>query len=199
MALKRSLDIVGALLGLVLLWPFLGAIGLGILIADGRPVIYSQKRAGRNGREFSLIKFRTMKNKTGVRSRAFDPGDRTRITAFGRFLRGTKLDELPQLWNVLKGEMSFVGPRPEVREWVDAYPQRWASILEVKPGITDPASLVYRNEEGLLHASPDPEREYREVILPRKLDLYDQYVRERTFLADFSIIIRTVAEVLKCR
>jgi lipopolysaccharide/colanic/teichoic acid biosynthesis glycosyltransferase len=116
---------------------------------------------------------------------------------FGRILRFYKLDELPQLWNVLKGEMSMVGPRPEVRKWADAYPEQWRKVLSVKPGITDPASLHYRDEEAILAASPDPEKAYREGILPKKLDFYEEYVDNNTLLGDLGLVMRTLGEILR--
>ena len=118
------------------------------------------------------------------------------MTPFGRLLRAWKLDELPQLWNVLRGEMSFVGPRPEIRKWVEVYPERWRRVLAIKPGITDPATLYYRNEEEVLAASPDPDQTYRDVILPHKLDLYEEYVIKKTFLGDFRIILETIGRVV---
>ena len=132
----------------------------------------------------------------GTEKGSFEAGSARRVTPVGRFLRKTKLDELPQLWNVIKGEMSLVGPRPEVRKWVDAYPARWARVLEVKPGITDPASIVFRNEEELLAAAKDPEDAYRNAILPRKLDLYEEYLRTRTFWGDVGIIFKTMRVVV---
>ena len=123
---------------------------ISISIFDGLPVFFRQTRVGLLGHDFLLNKFRTMSlTKQSVHG-SFDAGDRSRITGIGSFLRKTKLDELPQLWNVLVGDMSIVGPRPEVRKWVDAYPHRWAKVLTIKPGITDPASIFYRNEEELL-------------------------------------------------
>jgi lipopolysaccharide/colanic/teichoic acid biosynthesis glycosyltransferase len=114
------------------------------------------------------------------------------VTRVGKLLRKTKLDEFPQLWNVLVGDMSLVGPRPEVRKWVEAYPDRWAKVLAVRPGITDPASIEFRNEEELLAAAPNPETYYRKVILPRKLDLYEEYVETRSFWGDVGILLKTV-------
>jgi lipopolysaccharide/colanic/teichoic acid biosynthesis glycosyltransferase len=131
---------------------------------------------------------------TGVEP-AFDAGDTKRVTRPGSFLRKTKLDELPQLWNVLIGDMSFVGPRPEVRQWVDAYPERWAQVHQVKPGITDPASIYFRNEEDLLAKSEDPKAFYMEHILPQKLDLYIQYVKTQSFRRDVSLIFKTILAV----
>jgi lipopolysaccharide/colanic/teichoic acid biosynthesis glycosyltransferase len=195
--MKRVFDILVSLAGLTLLWPFLELIWLIVLLTSGSPVLFSQTRVGRYGRPFSLKKFRTMRVLRGAEAGLFHPGDQTRVTAVGRFLRAWKLDELPQLWNVLKGEMSLVGPRPEIRKWVDAYPERWRKVLSVKPGITDPASLVYRDEEEILAASPDPERTYRDVILPHKLDLYEEYVDKRTFCGDLWIILATIIKVVK--
>jgi lipopolysaccharide/colanic/teichoic acid biosynthesis glycosyltransferase len=126
----------------------------------------------------------------------FDAGATSRVTPIGRFLRKSKLDELPQLWNVLRGEMSLVGPRPEVRKWVDAYPERWTFVHAVRPGITDPASIRFRNEEEILAASTDPEATYRDVILPQKLVLYEDYVRDRSFWGDIAIILKTIAVVV---
>jgi lipopolysaccharide/colanic/teichoic acid biosynthesis glycosyltransferase len=129
-------------------------------------------------------------------SGSFDAGNKSRITRIGFFLRKTKLDELPQLWNVLIGDMSIVGPRPEVRKWVEAYPERWAEVLRVKPGITDPASIYYRNEEELLAKTYEPEAYYRDHILPHKLDLYEEYVRTRSLLGDIYLILKTIISIL---
>lgn len=118
------------------------------------------------------------------------------MTSVGRLLRKTKLDELPQLWNVFVGDMSFVGPRPEVPDWVATYPDRWAAVHTVRPGITDPAAIEYRNEEDLLAAAQDATLAYRDVILPRKLDMYEAYVSSRTFLGDLRILIKTLAVVV---
>ena len=128
---------------------------------------------------------------SGSETGAFDAGDGTRVTKIGRFLRASKLDELPQLWNVIRGDMALVGPRPEVRKWVEMNPERWAIVHAVRPGITDLAAILYRDEEKILANVPDPERLYREEILPRKLDLYEEYVRSRTFWGDVKILGRT--------
>jgi lipopolysaccharide/colanic/teichoic acid biosynthesis glycosyltransferase len=129
----------------------------------------------------------------------FDAGDRSRVTSVGRFLRKTKLDELPQLWNVLVGDMSLVGPRPEIPAWTEVYRERWDRVLKLRPGMTDPASIRYRDEERLLAASPDPESTYRDEILPRKLDLAERYVLEQSFLGDLAVLIATVKAVLTPR
>jgi lipopolysaccharide/colanic/teichoic acid biosynthesis glycosyltransferase len=133
----------------------------------------------------------------GAEKGEFEPGNLSRITSFGRYLRKTKLDELPQLLNVLMGDMSLVGPRPEVKKWVAVYPERWAAIHKVRPGITDPASLIYRNEEALLAGSGEPEKVYREELLPQKLSLYEEYLRKRSFFMDFSIIMKTIFSVFR--
>ena len=195
-ALKRIFDFTVSLVSLFLLSPFFILIMAGIIIFDGRPVLFRQMRVGVNGSGFMLNKFRTMRVIRGAASGTFDAGDTSRITKIGAFLRKTKLDELPQLWNVFKGDMSLVGPRPEVRKWVDAYPERWAKVLTVKPGITDPASIYYRNEEELLAQADDPVACYRDQILPHKLDLYEEYVRTRTFLGDIFLIFKTIMLVL---
>lgn len=127
----------------------------------------------------------------------FEPGKNSRITSVGKVLRKTKLDELPQLFNVLIGNMSFVGPRPEVETWVRAFPERWEKILSVKPGITDNASLVFRFEEYILAKSPDPEKTYREKILPEKLKLYELYIDNHSLTGDFKLIVKTIIQIFK--
>ena len=188
-----------ALAGLVVLAPMLVAVGLAILIFDGPPVFFRQLRVGRGGKDFRLLKFRTMRVRCHVEEGRFDPGGPPRTTRLGRFLRKTKLDELPQLLNVLKGDMALVGPRPEVRHWVDAYPERWAGVLRVLPGMTDPASLVYRNEEDLLALSDNPELTYRQMVLPHKLDLYERYIERRTWRLDLRILYLTLVVVASGR
>lgn len=138
-----------------------------------------------------------MTNLAGAEKGSFDAGSSRRVTNVGRILRRTKMDELPQLWNVLKGDMSLVGPRPEVRKWVEVYPERWSEVLTVRPGITDPASIVFRHEEEILARSENPEAAYRDEILPRKLDLYQQYVRTRSFGGDLLILMKTLVALLR--
>jgi lipopolysaccharide/colanic/teichoic acid biosynthesis glycosyltransferase len=185
--------------GGIVLSPLLAILWLAVVAETGLPGLFRQRRVGRRGQDFTLLKFRSMTVRRGAEQGSFDAGNATRVTRVGRFLRKAKLDELPQLWNVLKGDMSLVGPRPEVRKWVEAYPERWAKVLIVRPGITDPASIEFRNEEELLARSPDPERTYREEILPRKLDLYERYVATRSFWRDVGILVRTVGAVVKCK
>lgn len=174
----------------ILLLPFL-FIALIITTAMPGPVFFIQERVGRNGKVFNLIKFRTMKVARGKERGSFDAGDTSRITPLGAFLRKYKLDELPQLLNVFLGEMSFVGPRPEVKQWTMVYPEKWKIVHSVKPGITDNASIEFRNEEIILANAEDPLETYKEVILPRKLDLYIEYVQNRSFLGDIGIIFKT--------
>ncbi len=204
--MKRSFDLLASALGLLLFAPLLLVLALAVWISSGRPILFRQQRVGRHGRDFTLLKFRTMRPAappltSDLRSLAsgnasFDAGNTSRVTPIGRLLRKTKLDELPQLYNVLRGDMSLVGPRPEVRKWVEVYPERWAIIHTARPGITDPASIAFRHEEDLLAASPDPERTYREQVLPQKLALYESYIRTRSFWGDIGIIMKTIAVVL---
>jgi lipopolysaccharide/colanic/teichoic acid biosynthesis glycosyltransferase len=193
---KRAFDILAAAVGLILLAPILVVLAALVRISSPGPALFRQKRVGRNARDFTLYKFRSMTVRPEACKGQFDAGDASRVTRVGKFLRKTKLDELPQLFNVLLGDMSLVGPRPEVRKWVQAYPQRWQKVLTVRPGITDPASIRFRNEEEILAASPDPQRTYREEILPRKLDLYEQYVDRAWLGGDLALIFRTLAAVL---
>jgi len=194
--MKRAVDVIFATIGFMLLSPLLlMCIGM-IMLADGSPIFFHQMRIGLHGKAFMLYKFRSMRDRHESFEDSFDAGDKSRVTRIGAFLRKTKLDELPQLWNVLKGDMSLVGPRPEVQKWVDAYPERWNRILTVRPGITDPASIYYRNEEELLAQTEDPEAYYRDNVLPHKLDLYEEYVRTRSFLGDIRLIIKTILSVL---
>lgn len=196
MMLKRLFDLIAALLGLLILLPVLAVIAVAVRLSSRGPVLFRQTRVGLCGRDFVLLKFRTMTVRAGSEAGTFDAGDTSRVTRIGRYLRVTKLDELPQLWNVVVSDMSLVGPRPEVRKWVEAYPERWAVVHAVRPGITDPAAIVFYHEEKLLTASADPERMYRERILPRKLDLYEAYIRTRSFWGDFVILWWTFAAII---
>jgi len=188
--------VTSASLGLVLLSPVLGSVALAVRLSTRGPVLFRQKRVGLEGADFVLLKFQTMTLRSGSENGDFDAGDGSRVTKVGRFLRATKLDELPQLWNVIRGDMALVGPRPEVRKWVEVSPERWAIAHTVRPGITDPAAIFYRDEERVLAGVADPERFYREQILPRKLDLYEEYVRTRTFWADLKILGQTAIAII---
>lgn len=182
-------------IGLIVLLPLFIVLGIIIKVNDDGPVFFRHKRVGQGGRSFILYKFRTMAINGSSENGHFEPGNNSRVTSVGRFLRQTKLDELPQMINVLKGEMSFVGPRPEVEKWIKVYPDKWEKILTVKPGITDMASIEFRNEEKLLSESSDPEETYLREILPCKLDLCLNYVNEHSFAGDIWIILLTLKSV----
>jgi len=194
--MKRLFDIIASLIGLVLLAPLFLIISLIIWFSNSGPVFFHHQRIGKNGKMFMLYKFRSMRVPEFPEHENFNPGDTSRVTQLGKFLRRLKLDELPQLLNVLKGDMSLVGPRPEIARWIAAYPERWAKVLKVKPGITDNASILFRREEYLLATSEDPEKTYREVILPKKLDLYEEYVVKRSFFGDIKLIFKTLFSIL---
>lgn len=189
---KRAFDIFCALLGLALLAPLLLVLALWIKLDSPGPVFFRQQRVGRRGRLFLIHKFRTMRvDNAGPQ---ITVGADPRITRSGAWLRRYKLDELPQLWDVLRGAMSLVGPRPEVPKYVALYPEELRRlVLSVRPGITDPASLRYRNESERLAAAADPEREYIEVVMPAKLALAADYVREASLGGDLRLILSTLA------
>ncbi|MBC04238.1 MAG: hypothetical protein CMJ34_13200 [Phycisphaerae bacterium] len=193
---KRCLDILVSAAAIAILSPLILCIALSVAVTSNGGPLFRQIRMGIHGRRFTILKFRSMTVSPSTHSSNFTPGQTTRVTGIGRILRKTKLDELPQLWNVLRGDMSLVGPRPEVPEWTDAHPERWKIVLSVRPGITDPASIEFRDEESMLASADDPEACYRDVILPRKLDLSEAYVRERSFLGDLAILARTLTTVL---
>jgi lipopolysaccharide/colanic/teichoic acid biosynthesis glycosyltransferase len=194
--IKRIFDITFSTIGLLLLTPFFLIIIIWIKLLMPGPVFFIQQRVGLLGNCFKLIKFRTMLLSDTKTISGFDAGDSSRITPFGKFLRKTKLDEIPQLINVLKGDMSFVGPRPEVKQWTEVYPEKWKIVHTVRPGITDNASIVFRNEEEILSKSMNPEETYRNEILPQKLDLYIDYVNNHTFRGDIMIILRTLKAII---
>ena len=189
MLLKRIVDITLSILVLLLLSPVLIVAALAVWLESGRPILFRQERVGLRFSRFHILKFRTMRVQSD--GPLVTVGGDKRISKVGRFLRLTKVDELPQFWNVLRGEMSVVGPRPEVPVYVEFYKERYRSILAVRPGITDLASIYFRNEEAILAQSRDPLCEYRECILPVKLDLADKYIQERSVRGDFAIIART--------
>lgn len=195
-AAKRALDLIAALAGLVLLVPLLLTLAVGIKLYEGGPVFYRGVRVGRYGRHFQIFKFRTMVADAEKRGGSSTANDDPRITRIGKFLRKYKLDELPQLINVLKGEMSFVGPRPEVQHYVNMFTEGERAILGVRPGITDWASLWNPDEGAVLAGSPDPEKTYMEKIRPEKIRLQLEYVRRRSFRVDLEILIRTVATII---
>ena len=193
---KRVIDFLLSLFGLILLAPVLIAVSAVIALSSPGPVLFRQQRAGKNGKPFWILKFRSMIDGAERMGGGVTPNNDPRVTPVGRFLRKWKLDELPQLWNVLKGDMSFVGPRPEIPAYVAGYSADQKTVLNVRPGITDPASLRYRNEGRVLGTSSDPDRLYREEILPDKLRLNLQYVRNISFARDLLLILSTVKAVV---
>ena len=194
--MKRLFDIISALLGLVFLSPLLIILAIGVKLSSPGMILYRQQRIGLEARPFYLYKFRSMvANADRMGSSVTTAVDR-RITPFGRFLRGYKLDELPQLWNVLIGEMSLVGPRPDVAEIVDQYTDDQLAILDVRPGITSIASLHMRNEEGLLALFPDPDDAYIKYVVPAKIELALEHVRRDSFWFDLKILLLTLWAVV---
>lgn len=192
--MKRVLDLIVASVGLVVLAPLWLMTAAVIAVTDGRPILFLQTRIGRHRSQFKIVKFRTMIAATV--DHATDLGSSARVTRVGGVLRRWKLDEIPQLWNVVRGEMSMVGPRPELPEWVEVYPVEFDLVLSDRPGVTDPASLEFRNEELLLAETDDPHATYRDVILPRKLQLYLEYQQRRNLASDLVVLCRTVAAVV---
>jgi lipopolysaccharide/colanic/teichoic acid biosynthesis glycosyltransferase len=197
---KRLFDLVFAGLGLALLSPLLIGIALWIKADSEGPVFFRQQRVGRRGVLFRIHKFRTMKVDATATGPEITVGDDPRITHAGRFLRRTKLDELPQLIDVFAGTMSIVGPRPEVPRYVAMYPAALREkVLSVRPGITDRASIEFRNESALLAAAADPEREYADVVLPTKLRFAADYVDHASLAYDLGLIALTLKTLLRGR
>ena len=194
---KRTMDIVLSACALAVLWPLLLLIALAIWIDDPGPVFYRQVRVGRNGKTFRIFKFRSMVMDADKKGLAITVGRDSRITRVGAVLRKTKLDELAQLLNVFLGQMSFVGPRPEVPKYVELYTPYQRQVLLVRPGITDYASIAYRNENDLLAGAPNPEAMYIEQIMPDKIELNMKYLREISPLADIRLILKTIVAVIK--
>lgn len=194
-AIKRFVDLLSSTIGILLLLPVLAAVAALIKAEDGGPVFYRGARTGKAGREFRIYKFRTMVlNAESMGGSSTSDGD-PRITKIGRKLRKHKLDELPQLINVMKGEMSLVGPRPEVKFYTDMFTGREKLILSVKPGITDWASLWNADEGALLAGSLDPDRTYLEIIRPKKIELQLKYIEEQSLWTDIRILYLTILAV----
>ena len=190
---KRLFDLVSAALGLVLLSPLLLGIALWVRLDSPGPALYRQERVGRLGRHFRIHKFRTMSQSGPSSALQITVGADPRITRAGKLLRRTKLDELPQLWDVLVGDMSLVGPRPEVPKYVALYPDALREkVLSVRPGMTDRASIEYREENELLARATDPERTYVDVVMPAKLRYAAEYVDRRSMWSDLCLIGATV-------
>lgn len=193
----RLCDIVFSLFGLLFLSPLFLIVALWIVIDDPGPVFYRQQRVGKDGKDFGLLKFRSMRIGADQMS-LITIGDRDpRVTRAGYYLRKLKIDELPQLWNVLVGDMSLVGPRPEVRRYVDLYTPEQRQVLSVRPGITDYASIEYIDENTLLAASNDPDRTYIEQIMPAKIALNMRYINHRTIGEYMRIILLTITKIIR--
>lgn len=193
---KRIFDLTSSVIVIVLLsWLFI-IVSIWILIDSKGGIFYKQIRVGKNGKEFKLLKFRSMK--TGAdKSGQLTVGNDARVTRVGHFIRKTKIDEFPQLLNIIKGDMSVVGPRPEVPKYVALYNEEQMRVLSVRPGLTDLASLKYFNEQEVLGKSLDPEKTYIEEVMPEKLRLNLQYVSQRSFYLDMSLIFRTIAKIFR--
>lgn len=193
----RFCDIVFSLLGLILLCPLFILAAIWIVIDDPGLIFYRQQRVGKGGKDFGLLKFRSMRvgsDKKGL----ITIGERdSRITKAGYYLRKFKIDELPQLWNVLMGDMSMVGPRPEVRKYVDLYTAEQRKVLSVRPGITDYASIEYIDENRLLAQSEEPDKTYMEKIVPAKIALNMRYINHQTLSEYLKIIVLTLAKIIQ--
>jgi lipopolysaccharide/colanic/teichoic acid biosynthesis glycosyltransferase len=195
--IKRLFDIVMATAGLAVLSPVLAWIAFRIRLEDRGPVFYRGERIGHHGKHFHIFKFRTMVADAENLGASSTSDDDPRITRIGRSLRNYKLDELPQLINVLKGDMSIVGPRPQVKWAVDLYSPQEREILRVRPGITDMASIKFANEEEILKGSSAPDKDYIEKIHPEKMRMSLEYVRNRSFVGDMKVILLTVYAIAK--
>ena len=193
--MKRLFDLFWTIIGLLVCWPLFVVTAVLIKLDSPGPVIFKQERIGRGFRPFLICKFRTMVSDAPQKGGALTAGGDPRITRVGKFLRQTKLDELPQLINVLIGDMSLVGPRPEVRKYVELFRKEYGTILTVRPGLTDFASLKYRDESAILAAAEDPEAEYIRFILPDKLRLAEDYVQRASLALDLRLIFQTLLKL----
>jgi len=195
--LPRWVELPAALLGGIALFPVVAAAAAAVVISSGASPIFRQRRVGRGGRPFTLVKLRTMRSGRSGEVEV-TAGDDARVTRVGRILRKTKIDEIPELWNIISGDMSFVGPRPEVPRYVDPADPRWAAVLRARPGLTDPVTLRLRNEEALLAGVPgDREAFYRTHLQPYKLRGYAAYLDTRSWKTDLRILVETVLAVLR--
>ena len=195
--LKRLFDILFSFFGLLFLFPILILIAIGIKLESKGSVLFKQARVGQHNQDFKIFKFRTMFVGSDEKGLLTLGDNDTRVTKIGYYLRKYKLDELPQLMNVFIGNMSFVGPRPEVRKYVNYYSEDDMQIFKIKPGITDYASIAFRNEAELLKATNDPEKLYIEEILPKKLALNKKYLNNYSLIADIKIIIKTILIIVR--
>ena len=189
--LKRVFDFIAAFVGLVLLFPILLVIALWIKFSSKGPLFYTQKRVGKDFKEFDIYKFRSMVVDADKIGPSVTSGDDPRIIEVGKFIRKTKIDELPQLLNVLKGDMSLVGPRPEVMKFVAKKRDAYKKVLSVRPGITDNAAIEFRDEETIMNSYEDKEKAYLEIILPKKIELYYNYIDNISFVNDIQLLFQT--------
>ncbi|MSQ79723.1 MAG: sugar transferase [Flavobacteriaceae bacterium] len=195
--LKRSIDLVGSFFGLLVLSPFLLLIAIAIRFNDNGPIFYRQIRVGKDNKDFRLFKFRSMYMEADKQGLLTVGGRDPRVTSVGYVLRKYKLDELPQLINVLVGQMSLVGPRPEVRQYVNYYTQEQMRVLTVKPGITDNASIEFIDENKVLATADNPEEFYIKELIPKKTAIYLQYVDRQSFWLDLQIIFKTIFKIFR--
>ena len=194
---KRCFDFTMAIVGTIILSPLFFIIALAVWLNDRGPVFYVQNRMGINFQPFKLFKFRTMQEGADGQGPLLTQRKDSRITSIGKFLRKFKLDELPQIFNVIKGELSFVGPRPEVEQYVKLFAADYSTILKVRPGITDYAAIEFKDEEELLLQFDDIHQGYIKYVLPEKIKLYKQYIQDQSFFTDFNIILKTFWKILK--
>ncbi|MDG1260900.1 MAG: sugar transferase [Flavobacteriales bacterium] len=194
--MKRLFDIIASLTGMILLFPFFIVISIWIVIDDGAPVFFKQTRVGKDEVPFQLFKFRSMYKDAESRGQLTVGNTDPRVTKSGQFIRKFKLDELAQLINVLRGEMSIVGPRPEVPKYVVFYTKEQKEVLRVRPGLTDTSSLHFIDEDAILGNAKNPEEAYINDILPQKLALQLAYVRSRSFFGDIALIFKTIGKIL---
>lgn len=195
--MKRVFDIIASGLGLLILSPLFLVIAVWVKLDSPGPVFYKQVRVGRNNKDFYLYKFRSMRVGSDKKGLITVGGRDPRVTHSGYYIRKYKLDEFPQLINVFKGDMSLVGPRPEVRKYVDLYTPEQMHVLDVRPGITDLSSIRYRNENELLAKASDPEQYYRDIVMQDKLRINLEYVRNHSFFGDIALIFKTFLSIIK--
>lgn len=194
--IKRLFDIIFASIGLICLSPLLILVSMAIIANSGLPVLYRQVRIGRYGKEFVLLKFRTMHKDADQKGLLTVGGRDPRVTGVGYYLRKFKIDEFPQLFNVIRGDMSIVGPRPEVKKYVDMYSAEQRLVLDVRPGITDYASIKFVNENDILSQSENPENTYIQEVMPVKLKLNLKYIKDKSLSTDLGIIFETFKRIL---
>ena len=194
---KRAFDLLAASLGLVVLAPLFALLAIAIRATSPGPVFFRQERVGLNGRPFRIIKFRTMRQDAEAVGGQLTVAGDVRVTRVGAALRRWKVDELPQLINVVLGEMSLVGPRPEVPRYVTHYDERQRRVLSVRPGITDPASIAFRDESDVLGRAADPEATYLHEVMPRKLEMNLAYLEQRGFASDLIVILATLLRLVR--